>query len=137
MSNLDNLLQLTKAQKDLRWLKKAFWNVRRHLTNNPHDLEFAEKQLIEIKTMHEETERKIKQLNNAITLNSPVFKPSKPAEHKQRFSGPYVDPCTPLDLSYDCSTGSITIDLDGQTITVCAGVMSDPTMYANSPLHRG
>tara|TARA_Y100001938_G_scaffold141535_1_gene211468 strand:- start:136 stop:513 length:378 start_codon:yes stop_codon:yes gene_type:complete len=121
MNNLDNLLQLTKAQKDLRWLKKAFWNVRRHLTNNPDDLQNAERQLIEIKTMHDETERKIKELNNAITLNSPIFKPSKPAEHRQRFSGPYVDLCTPLDLSYDCSTGSITINLDGQTVTVVAG----------------
>lgn len=137
MSNLDILLQITKAQKDLRWLKKAFWNVRRHLTNNPDDLEFAEHQLIEIKTMHDETERKIKELNNAITLNSPVFKPSKPAEHRHPIHSRYVDPCTPLDLSYDCSSGSITIDLDGQTITVCAGVMSDPTMYANSALYRG
>lgn len=134
MSNLDNLLQLTKAQKDLRWLKKAFWNVRRHLTNNPDDLEFAEKQLVEIKTMHDETECKIKELNNAIVLNGPVF---KPAEHKQRFSGPYVDPCIALDVAYDCSTGSLTIDHDGQTITVSAGVMSDPTMYANSALYRG
>ena len=73
MSNLDILIQLTKAQKDLRWLKESFWNVRRHLTNNPDDLENAEKQLIEIKTMHDETERKIKELNNAITLNSPVL----------------------------------------------------------------
>ena len=121
MSNLNILLQITKAQKDLRWLKKAFWNVRQHLTDNPDDLENAEHQLIEIKTMHDETERKIKELNNAITLNSPVFKPSKPAEHRQRFIGPYIDPCTPLDLSYDCSTGSITINLDGQTVTVVAG----------------
>ena len=84
--------------------------------------------------MHDETECKIKELNNAIVLNGPVF---KPAEHKQRFSGPYVDPCIALDVAYDCSTGSLTIDHDGQTITVSAGVMSDPTMYANSALYRG
>ena len=110
MSNLDNLLQLTKAQKELRWLKKAFWNVRQHLTKNPEDLEFAEKQLIEIKTMHDETERKIKELNNVITLNSPIFKPSNPAEYRQPSLGRYVDPCITLDVAYDCSTGTLSVN---------------------------
>ena len=137
MSNLDNLLQLTKAQKDLRWLKKAFWNVRRHLTKNPDDLEFAEKQLIEIKTMHDETERKIKELNNALVSKNSVFGRREPAEHRQPIQSRYVDPCISLDVAYDCSTGSLTIDHDGRTITVSAGVMSDPTMYANSALYRG
>ena len=109
MSNLDNLLQLTKAQKDLRWLKKAFWNVRRHLTNNPNDLEFAEKQLVEIKTMHDETERKIKELQNALVSKSSVFGRHEPAEHSP-IQGRYVDPCITLDVAYDCSSGTLSFN---------------------------
>lgn len=110
MSNLDNLLQLTKAQKDLRWLKKAFWNVRRHLTNNPNDLENAERQLIEIKTMHDETEHKIKELHNAIVLNSSIFGRHKPAEHRHAPQRRYVDSCISLDVEYDCSTGTLSVN---------------------------
>ena len=109
MSNLDILLQITKAQKDLRWLKKAFWNVRRHLTNNPDDLEFAEKQLIEIKTMHDETERKIKELNYALVSKSAVFGRHEPAEHST-IQSRYVDPCITLDVAYNCSSGTLSVN---------------------------
>ena len=110
MNNLDNLLQLTKAQKDLRWLKKAFWNVRRHLTNNPDDLQNAERQLIEIKAMHDETERKIKELNYALVSKSAVFGRHQPAEHRHSTQVRYVDPCITLDVAYDCSSGTLSVN---------------------------
>ena len=109
MSNLDNLLQLTKAQKELRWLKKAFWNVRQHLTKNPHDIEFAEKQLIEIKTIHDETEQKIKELQNALVLNNSVFGRQNEVD-RQLAQVRYVDPCITLDVAYDCSRGTLSVN---------------------------
>jgi len=116
MSNLDNLLQLTKAQKDLRRLKKAFWNVRRHLTNNPNDLQNSERQLIEIKAMHDETERKIKELNYALVSKNSVFGRREPAEHST-IQSRYVDPCDRFSVryahsvvAYDSSTGKVSVD---------------------------
>ena len=108
MNNYEYLQQIRKAESDLRWCKKAFWNVRRHLTNNPDDLENAEHQLIQIKTLHDETERKIKELNNALVLNSSVFARREPT--RQQAQGRYVDPCINLDVSYDSSAGTLIVN---------------------------
>ena len=101
MTNFEIFLELEKARKDLKWLKKAFWHVRKHLTSNPEDLNFAEKQLEEIKKMHDETQEKIKRLNNARW---------QMLQRQQMSQVYYVDPCINLELAYDCSTGTISIN---------------------------
>lgn len=112
MNNYEYLQQIRKAEADLRYLKRAFWNVRRHLTNNPDDLENAEHQLIEIKTLHDKTERKIKELNkeydNALVLNSFVFARREPT--RQPAQRRYIDPCINLDVLYDSSAGTLIVN---------------------------
>ncbi len=111
--------QIKKAESDLQWLKSAFWKVREHLTNNPEDIANLEKQLIEIKTLHDTTEDKIKELHNKRSIEMSIIADKRRQEireaQQKTFStghshSKYVDPCITHDLAYDRVTGMISLN---------------------------